>query len=200
MNTYIGNRMRKGTESERNRNNLLNMGSFVCLDFCNSHSGGWGPNWVHSARRPLLAHCTCSQCVWGWRIWWMKIGRENRSTGRKLSPAPLWPPQIPLDQIRTRTRATAVGSKRPTAWVMERPLSWLHLPLSLLYPLMQDDVLDYRGHRCHDFCASVMFIDIVNYIHVEEVSDSEVKEILACCASTSRDTQVRQMWLSFSQF
>jgi hypothetical protein len=30
----------------------------------------------------------------------MKIGRGNRSTRRKPTPAPLCPPQIPLDQTR----------------------------------------------------------------------------------------------------
>jgi hypothetical protein len=30
----------------------------------------------------------------------MKIGRGNRSTRRKPAPAPLCPPQIPLDQTR----------------------------------------------------------------------------------------------------
>jgi hypothetical protein len=41
----------------------------------------------------------------------MKIGRGNRSTRRKPAPAPLCPPQIPLDQ----TRAAEVGSQRLTA-------------------------------------------------------------------------------------
>jgi hypothetical protein len=41
----------------------------------------------------------------------MKIGRGNRRTWRKPAPAPLCPPQIPLDQ----TRAAAVGSQRLTA-------------------------------------------------------------------------------------
>jgi hypothetical protein len=41
----------------------------------------------------------------------MKIGRGNRSTRRKPTPAPLCPPQIPLDQTRT----AAVGSQRVTA-------------------------------------------------------------------------------------
>ncbi|PNF36985.1 hypothetical protein B7P43_G08049 [Cryptotermes secundus] len=45
----------------------------------------------------------------------MKIGRENQSTQRKPAPAPLCRPQIPLDQIQDRTRATAVGSQRLTA-------------------------------------------------------------------------------------
>jgi hypothetical protein len=41
----------------------------------------------------------------------MKAGRGNRSTRRKPAPAPLCPPQIPLDQAR----AAAVGSQRLTA-------------------------------------------------------------------------------------
>jgi hypothetical protein len=51
----------------------------------------------------------------------MKIGRGNRSTLRKPAPAPLLPPQIPLDKTRDRTRAAAVGSQRLTAWAMARP-------------------------------------------------------------------------------
>jgi hypothetical protein len=45
----------------------------------------------------------------------MKIGRGNLSTRRKPAPAPLCPPQIPLDQTRARTRAAGVGSQRLTA-------------------------------------------------------------------------------------
>jgi hypothetical protein len=45
----------------------------------------------------------------------MKIGMGNRSTRRKPAPAPFCPPQIPHDQIRARTRATAVGNQRLTA-------------------------------------------------------------------------------------
>jgi hypothetical protein len=45
----------------------------------------------------------------------MNIGRGNRSTRRKPAPAPLCPPQTPLDQTRARTRAAAVGSQRLTA-------------------------------------------------------------------------------------
>jgi hypothetical protein len=41
----------------------------------------------------------------------MKIGRGNQSTLRKPAPAPLCPPQIPLDQ----TWAASVGSQRLTA-------------------------------------------------------------------------------------
>jgi hypothetical protein len=45
----------------------------------------------------------------------MKIGRGNQSTRRKPALAPLYPPQIPHDQTRARTRAAAVGSQRLTA-------------------------------------------------------------------------------------
>jgi hypothetical protein len=53
-------------------------------------------------------------------------GRRHRSTRRKPAPAPLCPPQIPLDQTRDWTQAAAVGSQRLTASAMARPwhLSW----------------------------------------------------------------------------
>jgi hypothetical protein len=42
---------------------------YILTDRCNllnSHSGGCSLNWVHSARRPLLAYCTCpGDCVDG---------------------------------------------------------------------------------------------------------------------------------------
>jgi hypothetical protein len=45
----------------------------------------------------------------------MKIGRGNRSTRRIPAPAPLCPPQNPLDQTWSRTRAAALDSQRLTA-------------------------------------------------------------------------------------
>jgi hypothetical protein len=39
-------------------------------------------------------------------------GRGNRSTRRKPAPVPLYPPQIPHDLTRARTRASAVGSRQ----------------------------------------------------------------------------------------
>jgi hypothetical protein len=48
------------------------------------------------------------------------IGRGNRSTRRKPTPAPLCPPQT-LHAAPTRTRAAAVGSQRLTACVTARP-------------------------------------------------------------------------------
>jgi hypothetical protein len=58
------------------------------FNFFNLHSGGWSPNWVHSARRPFTGEFGGMN------------GRGNRSTRRKPTPAPLCPPQIPLDQTR----------------------------------------------------------------------------------------------------
>jgi hypothetical protein len=48
-------------------------------------------------------------------------GRGKRSTWRKPAPAPICPPQIPLDQTRDWTRAAAVGSQRLIASAMARP-------------------------------------------------------------------------------
>jgi hypothetical protein len=44
------------------------------------------------------------------------IGKENRSTLRKLAPVPLCPPQTPhAARTRTRAAAAAVGRQRLTA-------------------------------------------------------------------------------------
>jgi hypothetical protein len=51
----------------------------------------------------------------------MRIGRGDRSTRRKPAPVLLCPPQIIHDLNWARTRAAAVGSRRPTAWAMARP-------------------------------------------------------------------------------
>jgi hypothetical protein len=69
--------------------------------FFNSHSVGWSPNWVHSARRPLngLLYFPPGDYYDG-EFGGIKIGRGNRSTRRKPVPAPLYPPQIPLVQTR----------------------------------------------------------------------------------------------------
>jgi hypothetical protein len=55
----------------------------------------------------------------------MKTEKRNRSTRRKPTPAPLCPPQTPLDHTRARTRAAAVGSQRLTAGDMARPSMFL---------------------------------------------------------------------------
>jgi hypothetical protein len=82
--------------------------NYIFNDFFYLHSGGGGgiPSWVPSARRPVPAPGDDDGEIGG-----MKVGRGNRSTRRKPAPAPLCPPQIPLDQ----TRAAAVGSQRLTA-------------------------------------------------------------------------------------
>jgi hypothetical protein len=42
--------------------------------------------------------------------------------GEKPVPVPLCPPQILHGPTRARTRASAVGGRRLTAWAMARPL------------------------------------------------------------------------------
>jgi hypothetical protein len=44
--------------------------------------------------------------------------------GEKPVPVPLCPPQIPHGLARDRTRASAVGGRRLTAWTMARPTSF----------------------------------------------------------------------------
>jgi hypothetical protein len=57
----------------------------------------------------------------------MRIGRENRSTGRKPAPASLYPTQVPRDLIWDRTRVAAVETRKLIACAMVRPEenSWL---------------------------------------------------------------------------
>jgi hypothetical protein len=76
-----------------------------------SHSGGvesiLGPLGTSATEWPIVP--APGDCDDG------EFGRGNRSTRRKPAPAPLCPPQIPLDQTRDRTRTAAVGSQRLTA-------------------------------------------------------------------------------------
>jgi hypothetical protein len=53
---------------------------------------------------------------------WNEIDKQTRSTrGKKPVPVPLCPPQIPRGLTLDRTRASAVGGRRLTAWAMARP-------------------------------------------------------------------------------
>jgi hypothetical protein len=99
--------------------------------FFNSHSGGG----FQTGSTPHVGHFwpiipapgDCEDGEFGG----IKIGRGNRSTRRIPAPAPLCPPQIPLDQTRARTLAAAVGSQRLTSWAMARPYVWLCVRLGL---------------------------------------------------------------------
>jgi hypothetical protein len=62
--------------------------------FLNSHS----PKWVYSAHRPLLAHCTCTGRLWGWRITWNedwqgkpKYSKETCPSATLSTKNPTWP-------------------------------------------------------------------------------------------------------------
>jgi hypothetical protein len=80
-------------------------------------------NCVHSAQRPVIGLLQPAPGDYDdGEFGGIMIGKGNRSTRRKPAPAPLCPPQIPLDQTRGRPRAAAVGSQRLTAWAMARPL------------------------------------------------------------------------------
>jgi hypothetical protein len=51
---------------------------------------------------------------WNWQ-------GKTEELGEKPIPVPLCPPQIPHGLNRDRTRASAVGGRRLTAWAMARP-------------------------------------------------------------------------------
>jgi hypothetical protein len=55
---------------------------------------------------------------WNWQ-------GKTEELGEKPVPVPLCPPQIPHRLNRDRTRPSAVGGRRLTAWAMARPSSWL---------------------------------------------------------------------------
>jgi hypothetical protein len=67
--------------------------------FFNSHSGVWSPDWVHSARRPLLTYCTCPGLLWGlWRTlmdWRLagepKYSEKNCPSAILSTTNPTWP-------------------------------------------------------------------------------------------------------------
>jgi hypothetical protein len=70
---------------------------------------------------------------WLWTNWRIEDWKGKPKYSEKTAPAPLCPPQIPLDQIRDRTRAAAVGSQRLTAWAMARPLFSGYFKISHLF-------------------------------------------------------------------
>jgi hypothetical protein len=101
----------------------------LCVSFLIRIVGGW----VHTGSTRHVVHfwlivhapCDCEDGEYGG----MKIGRGNRSSRRKPAPAPLCPPQIPLDQIQARTRSATVGSQLLTAWAMAQHVficCWTH--------------------------------------------------------------------------
>jgi hypothetical protein len=59
------------------------MSSRILLSF-NSLIGGWSPNWVHSARRPLLAYCTSPGDCEDGEFGGMKLAGETEALGENL--------------------------------------------------------------------------------------------------------------------
>jgi hypothetical protein len=95
-----------------------------------SSSSSMGLEWnqLHYYCGHLLAYCTSPQWHMAMTVEqlveWMSSWR-NWSTQRKPAPMLLCSPQIPHDLTQARTRATAIGSWRLTAWVMTWPMTWL---------------------------------------------------------------------------
>jgi hypothetical protein len=93
----------------------------------------------------------------------MRIGRGNRSIGRKPAPVPLCT-QVPHDLTWARTRAAAMGSQRLIALATARPLatgctagesgfdSWHREDISIFWSARQPlyvDLYIYSATRLH---------------------------------------------------
>jgi hypothetical protein len=66
---------------------------------------------------------------------------ETESTRRKPTPVLLFPPQIPYDLTRARTRAAAYGSRRINAWAMGLLVLCPYWPCSETYIDMNSHIL-----------------------------------------------------------
>jgi hypothetical protein len=79
---------------------------------------GWLCNAVMKMTMMIIIFCPFrsngSQVEWNWQ-------GKTEVLEEKLVPVPLCPPQIPHGLTRDRTRASAVGGRRLTAWAMARP-------------------------------------------------------------------------------
>jgi hypothetical protein len=60
---------------------------FTCINFFNSHSGGWSPNGSTRHVGHWMAYCTCPGWLWWWRFWWNKArqGKPKYSEETYLS-------------------------------------------------------------------------------------------------------------------
>jgi hypothetical protein len=125
--------------------------------------------------RSLKAYC--ATLWWRWRERWSVFlffqvmehrWNENdrgqpKYSGEKPVPAPLCPPQIPHWMTQDRTRASAVGGRRLTAWAMARPCSrsysrkgFLIAELNLRVPLTEfvDRLVKKKVFDRHDSNSS----------------------------------------------
>jgi hypothetical protein len=90
------------TLSEQIKTHLYTVIYFNCdipfFYFFYSLSGGWSPNWVHSARRLLNGLLYLPGWLWWWRIWWNKDWQGKPKYSEKTYPSatlsttnPTWP-------------------------------------------------------------------------------------------------------------
>jgi hypothetical protein len=100
-------------------------------------------NWLRTPQqtlrthRSLVAYCAMMKMMiifcpfpsngapveWNWQ-------GKTEELGEKPVPVPLCPPQMPHGLTQDRTRASAVGGRRLTAWAMARPVCVLKLFIS----------------------------------------------------------------------
>jgi hypothetical protein len=112
---------------------------------------GW--DWVHLVRRPLTGllyqpRMIDDECG---AVGGMRIGRGNRSTRRKLTPVPLYLPQIPHDLSWARIRATTNSLSYGTASILPLlPSCWVQTfssTESFLYLLSLKSAYTFADHK-----------------------------------------------------
>jgi hypothetical protein len=123
--TFTSNRQRKRWEENIKmdiRVYVTELRDATCQGSCPaSHSRGWSPNCVHSARRPFTGLLYLPRVIV--RMvnlveWWLageiEVLWENLPQSTLSTTNPTWPES-------GSNRAVAVGSQRLTAWAMARP-------------------------------------------------------------------------------
>jgi hypothetical protein len=134
-----------------------------------SHSGGWSPYWVHSARRPLQAYCTCPRWLWWWRIWWNEDWQGKPKYLDKTCPSATLSTTNPTCQTRARTRAAAVGSQRLTAY---KTVSFHHhgysctFSSSYLILYFTPDLKLKKSSRC-DYLSTKLRVKVWRYLSMQ---------------------------------
>jgi hypothetical protein len=96
------------------------------------------------------------------------IGRGNRSTRRKSVAVPLFPPQMPHDLTKVRTRAAAVGSRRLTAWATSWPSDEFILEPDVLHAYVAAVDLGFRLMWLGDRGFDRRYPSVLNVIYRDQ--------------------------------
>jgi hypothetical protein len=133
---------------------VLSLFFLICIVGVESKLGPLGTSAIYSPIVPAPGDCEDEEFDG-------MTGRGNRSNRRKPAPAPLCPPQIPLDQTRGRTLAAAVGSQRLTASAMAQPvlsLSFQYTPKHFVFKTISTNDLPSKRETSTRNCKDTPFL------------------------------------------